>query len=265
MKWTRHSGKWTYLSLGWQATRIVVSLVPSPHMVGIGPAGIVSVSSPQGDVEEEVDPSDDGPRRRGDIRDLRVIGGRVYAAGMSRQVYRREASGQWSRQDGGVVTPKGTMGVSGFNAIDGLEETDIYAVGFNGEIWRRTNQIWSQIESPSNLVLHRVCFVRPDLIYACGQQGVLLRGNGNAWAAIQHDTTRDDFWGMEWYRNRLYLACDSGLYVLSDSGTLEPVDTHAELAPTVRHLHAADGVLCSSGPKHVLWTEDGVKWHDITP
>ena len=34
---------------------------------------------------------------------------------------------------------------------------------------------------------------------------------------------------------------------------------------TTMHLHANDGVLWSTGPKTTAWTEDGVKWNDITP
>jgi hypothetical protein len=35
--------------------------------------------------------------------------------------------------------------------------------------------------------------------------------------------------------------------------------------PSFGSLHANDGILLSVGRKLVCWTDDGKKWHDITP
>lgn len=264
MKWVRAEKKWYAHDLDWHATRICAPAKPSPHLIAVGPSGIVYAASPSSSAEEEIDPTDDGPRRRGDIRDLRIIDDEVYAAGMGRQVYRRTGANQWTREDAGVVQQRGVIAVSGFNAIDGLSKNDVYAVGFGGEIWRRLNRQWRQIDSPTNVVLHRVRAVEPNLVYACGQGGVLLRGHGDQWDRIDHDATEEDLWGMEWYRERLYVAGDDGLFRLEPGDRLARVNAR-NAAATYRHLHAADGVLLSSAPKSVLYTEDGSRWNDITP
>ena len=267
LKWTRTDRKWYSFDLSWHATRICVLHKPELQVIAVGPDGIVAVGSTAGVTEEEIDNSDDGPKRRGDIRDLRIIGKHAYVAGMSRQVYRREGPNIWTRQDAGVVQPLGTFEVAGINSIDGLSEMDIYAVGFGGEIWRFVRNKWRQIDSPTNLVLHRVRVIANtnNLVFACGQEGTLLRGHGDTWEHVEHDTTSEDLWGMEWFNDELYVACDEGLFVLSDTDTLEKIDMSLGAEWTCRHLHANDGVMWSFGPKHICWTEDAKKWNDVTP
>ncbi|WP_263362923.1 beta propeller repeat protein [Flavobacterium collinsii] len=139
---------------------------------------------------------------------------------------------------------------SGCNSVDGLKEASVYAVGFNGEIWHRQQGIWQSIDSPINLALHQVKVVREDLVFACGQLGTLLRSNGEHWEVIKHDVSTDDFWELEWFGERLYVATESGLFWLESTDDLQPVDMGITSAPTCQHLHAVDGVLLSSGPRN---------------
>lgn len=144
--------------------------------------------------EGPIDPKPTGPSVHGVIRDLRIIGANVYAAGMRRQVYRRERDHQWVHIDRGVVQEPLLTTIAGFNSIDGIGEKELYAAGFGGEIWTRQNDVWKQINSPTNLILNKVLVV-DKTVYICGQRGVL--------------------WSV--------------------------------------------------GRKHVLWTDDGRKWTDVTP
>jgi len=265
MKWNEADQEWSYFDLDWIATRLWVMFEPNIQLFATGPAGIVSVVTAQDDNEEMIDDSPEGPCGHGDIRDLRLIGEHLYVTGMGRQVYRRDGLNKWSRQDMGLVQPLGTLEVSGLNAIDGLNESDIYAVGFGGEIWRYKENKWCQNDSPTNLVLHCVRVIRSDLVYASGQAGILLRGYGNIWESIEHDATDEDLWGMEWFNGKLYVTCDDGLFVLTDSDKLKKADMGLGDSWTCRHLHANDGVMWSFGPKHLAWTEDGKKWIDVTP
>ena len=159
--------------------------------------------------------------------------------------------------------PKGRSVVSGFNSIDGLGEDDIYAVGYGGEIWRRVNNTWRQLESPTNVILHRVRVVKKKLAYASGQKGVLLRGVGDSWQEIRHDSTQDNLWGLEWFKGTLYMASEDTLYRLNDDDDLDVVDMQG--IDTCGHLHANDGVMWSFGTKNIAWSEDAVNWNDVTP
>ncbi|KHL56872.1 hypothetical protein [Xanthomonas cannabis] len=265
LKWDRSQSRWFAFNLEWQAIQLSAPEDPEVMVLAVGANGLVSVSTVAGPTEESVDTSANGPARRGPIRDLQIIGGTAYVAGMGRQVYRREQAGNWTRQDDGMVLARGQIQLCGFNSIGGMSETLIYAVGFNGEIWKCSNGQWLQQDSPTTLVLHKVKVVREDLVFACGQQGILLRNTGGGWKTIAQDVTTDDLWGMEWFQQELYVACDRGLFKLDNTGRLVEVDMRLSPKPSCRHLHANDGVLWSCGPKHVTWTEDGQTWVDVTP
>jgi hypothetical protein len=161
-----------------------------------------------------------------------------------------------------VVKALDSFELVGFNAIDGVSEDDIFAVGFGGEIWRRKQGTWKIMDSPTNVVLTALRVVTPDLVFACGQQGTLLRARGGNWEVIAHGTTEQDFWGIEWYRDRLYVASADALYVLDENDDLQKVKLNLKGKFTFSHLHQNDGVLLSVGPKHVLYTEDGSTWID---
>ena len=196
MKWTQEEGKWAQFDLEWSATRLWIFLKPEPQLFATGPEGRVCILTPEGSTEEIIDSSDEGPTGRGPIRDLRGIGKSLFACGMGRQVYRRAGKDRWVRADNGTLVAPGKIVLAGFNSMDGLDESDFYAVGFEGEIWRRVNEKWRQLESPTNVILHQVRVVKKNLVYACGQKGVLLVGKGDEWTEIKHTATEDDLWGI---------------------------------------------------------------------
>jgi hypothetical protein len=236
---------------------------PHKQLVIMGAGGYVAVVTGGTVTEEMVDESVEGPRGRGNIRDMRLIGGHLYAAGMNRQVYRREGPQRWVHCDRGVVQPLGNLTVSGFSAIDGLTESDIYAAGFNGEIWHYDGKSWQQFDSPTNVLLHRIRVVGADLAFASGQLGVLLQGSRQGWRPIEHDVTTEDLWGMEWFDGHLYVAGDEAIYRV-EGDQLKVVDTGLGTSFTYRHLHANAGAMWSFGPKHIAKT-DGKMWMDVTP
>jgi hypothetical protein len=147
--------------------------------------------------------------------------------------------------------------------MDGLDESDIYAVGFEGEIWRRVSEKWRQLESPTNVILHQVRMVKKNLAYACGQKGVLLVGKGDEWTEIKHTATEDDLWGMQLFNDTLYVASDDGIFALDKNSDLNAVSVKG--IKTFGYLHANEGVMWSFGLKDLIWTDDGKKWHDETP
>ena len=264
MKWVRSENKWYSFDFDWFATSLSVVLTPELQVFAAGPDGRVMVGTIHGEQQEKIDPSEDGPDVHGDIRDLRIIGKHLYLVGMGRQVYRRE-SGKWVRRDAGVLQTPDLDEVKGFNAIDGLSEDDIYAVGWDGEIWHLKKGTWRQIESPTNVILNGVRVIKKNLAFACGQNGILLRGYGDTWDVVEQDGTDDQIWDLEWFKDTLYLATDDAIYQLLPDDTLEPVDMRLGDEVTCGSLHAKDGVLLSVGTKHVCFTEDGVNWQDADP
>jgi hypothetical protein len=265
MKWERSGPKWSAFSVDFRQVRIVTIQQPDGlYLFTIGPQGDVSAGHLQSGWEEEVDPGPEGPTGRGDIVDLRVIEGKVYCAGMSRQVYQRVGKNDWKHIDAGVVLPLGDISVAGFNSIDGAGKL-LIAVGYNGEIWCRKGTRWTQMSSPTNAILHWIRVLEPDHAFCSGQKGVLLEWDGNLWKAIDLGDMEEDIWSIEWFKGHLYMAADERLLRLSSSYKLEEVKGVPDKNSETLELHANDGVLLATGSKHVWITEDGKKWHDITP
>ena len=262
LEWTGEAG-WSHRELVLTARGMAFADRGRQDLLVMGEAGHVLMISGREIVEERLDPSLEGPRGRGNVRGVRLIGDHVYAVGMGRQVYRRDGPGIWSHCDTDVVRPVGALDITGFSAIDGLVESDLFAVGMGGEIWTRDDRGWRPVDSPTNVILQCVRAVAPGLVYACGQQGVLLRGSPEGWEPVAHSSTRDDLWGMEWFEDRLYVASSKAIFRL-DGDDLHRVDTGLGDSFTYGELHAGEGAMWSFGAMNIART-DGRAWMDSTP
>jgi len=226
--------------------------------------GSVHKATPRGFAWEHVDQSPFGPNSLRNMTCMRPIGRSVYAAGMARMVYRRWPGGHWERFDHGMRKSDAESDVNGFLAIDGCDEENIYCVGFKGEMWWFNGKKWSRIDSLTNLKLEQVRCVAPDLVYACGGSGVILQGAKSQWRVIEQIETTETFWGLEWYREAIWLADHSNIWRLTKDGALQRIDMGLNEAPTTRRLHAGDGVLWSVGD-HDLIVFDGSLWTKLSP
>src|SRR5689334_10453439 len=96
-KW---SGSWMHWKVGWACiSNVSGDLEEKRTVLTLGLGGRVHVANAKGFAEEHIDPSKDGPEYQGMMRDIRIIGEHAYAAGMGRQVYRREGKNKWKRID----------------------------------------------------------------------------------------------------------------------------------------------------------------------
>jgi hypothetical protein len=257
------AGKWTWFKLPWIATRMCLTGEKYGTLAITGPAGFIYQVRGNEAREEAIDILGGGPDVLGPLRDMRSIGSRIYVVGMSRQVYKREDSGLWIRCDDGVVQSNPTLDTAGLNAIDGLNDDELVAVGYGGEIWRRVRGRWDPIQSPTNVVLNQVRVTENGVAYACGQKGVLLRGSGANWEVIEHGVTQSELWDIAWFSGKVYVSCDTALYVLENK-TLRKVELGLGDGRSHRYLDTGFGALWSFGVNHVAWT-GGEDWYDATP
>jgi hypothetical protein len=262
MEWNEGTG-WTSFSVPLSAISLHQSLAPPHELFVMGTGGFVRVIADGTQTEEMVDLSDEGPRYRGNIRAMRQVGDHLYAVGMSRQVYRREGRGRWLHDDAGMIVPLGSVEVVGLNCIDGPDESEIYAAGFDGEIWWRHEGRWRRVDSPTNMILREIRTIKPDLIYMCGQMGIVLKGYRDTWDVIAQDESVDNFWGMAWFRDHLYVASHTAIYRLRNE-KLVRIKTGLRPKPTFGRLHATNGALWSFGPDRVVMY-DRKSWTDHTP
>lgn len=238
---------------------------PSPHLLAVGLEGDVAVIESTTLHRSLLDDSDNGPSGRGDIRSLSYVCDEVYAVGMQRQVYKRIHSSdllnpKWEHLETGISwTPEDT---AGFNDISGFSSEELYAVGWRGEMQICESGQWQIIESLTNVKLERVLAAPNGKVYAAGIRGVVVSGRGNSFEVLFQTATEDSIWGMCWAFETLWMVTANTLYRLADDD-LEAVDPGIDETMTYRCLTEADGRLWSTGANHVIYTDDGVEWHQV--
>ena len=215
--------------------------------------GKVISSSSKGRFEEIIPDAGTGPGKFGYLSDIRFINGRLYAVGVGRQAYRRD-NAQWVRFDGEIRLKSTKVG---FRAIDGLSEDSIHAVGYDGAIWYFDGRAWKEAHSPTNQTLEAVRVASPGLCYVCGKSGVVLRGYRDSWELMKSDV-RENFWGIESFKNHIYLATTSGLFIIN-GGSLQKMDLERKVEG--RKLYS-NGDEMWSMEHHEIWIFDGKSWRE---
>lgn len=257
---TLDGGNWGAGTVPWLACSGTVCHVPAERYVVLGTDGSVRTSG-GGVIKEEapIASCTVDPKKRGPLREIRGIAkGRAYAVGTCRQAYVRDGEDQWRCIDQSAQGGDTPITDTSFESIDGFSEQEIYTVGWEGEIWKYDGSVFTQQNSPTNLALYKVRCAPDGFAYACGQLGTLLRGRNDRWEVIDHESTREDLWGMEYFDGQLYVSSTHFVYRL-EGDTLKPVDFGDDAPRTCYHLSAADGIMWSIGPKDVM-EFDGSNW-----
>lgn len=262
LRWSQQ--KWVQNSWD-EATVSLVSIHDgTPKLLAIAASGYVKIFLMPGFAEESVDSGSDGPAATLPLRTARSIGGRVFAAGMARQVYLRGSDGAWRRIDQGVFVPRSERKQSvGFLAIDGTSAESVVAVGYKGEIWHFDGTRWSQQDSPTNLALTTLRVASSGDFVIAGLAGTILRGDRGRWRAIEQKVTKDDFWGSAVFRGAIYLATRSSVYRM-DGDQLEKVSWELPVSTTAGELDSNDEYIWSAGSKHLARSADGIRWELIS-
>jgi len=176
---------------------------------------------------------------------VRAISGKAFIAGTLRTVFCREGPNHWICLSGNDLMlrdeKKRQRRDFGFNDIGGFELNDIYACGNGGDLCHYDGKQWNAIDCPTNKKLISLHCAPNGTVYIGGQDGLLIEGRDDRWQIIGRDTrgfTTDGsreqagmgatIKDMVWYRDRLYLATDQGVY--------EYVDGHIQRTPGVNGL-----------------------------
>jgi hypothetical protein len=234
----------------WTTAGMGVVARPTQRLIIVGEEGEVFTYVGGVDGEESIRPQ---PTM---IRGLAIVDGLAVACGMKREVFVRFGENQW-QSISAPAPPEGEN--AGFEAVCGKSVEDLYAVGWNGEIWHRKGQEWLPQESSTNLILTAACLGPDGLVYACGQNGTLIKGREGAWELIDLGDFADDFWDVHTFDGRLLLSTMKEVLELVE-GSLVPVDFGPEDRPgTCLGLTSAEGHLWSVGSADVFHF-DGSSW-----
>lgn len=257
--WT---GEWQRFDVEWPVVALCFTDQPEPMLLCLGEKGQVKLAKKDGFESEEIDSSENGPAYFGALRDMRKIGEHIYVVGMRRQVFRRSEMGDvWKRIDKRVLVEKSEDSYAGFNSVDGFNEKDIYAVGWMGEIWRYDGEVWHECVSPTNVKLQAVKCAPDGFVYCVGQSGVILKGRNDEWEIINQSLTKDQFWCVEWFKDKSWLSTKNELFVL-ENDELQKIKIFDEQPQSFGWLHANDGVMWSVGNGHIFTTNDGKQWDE---
>lgn len=248
-------GEWAnVINVKWDSTALAVARQPEEKLVFIGEDGQVCTYVGGKSGKESLKPK---PLL---IRRAKAIDGHVYACGMGREVYKRTGENQWIQIN--ALAPKEEER-TGFEAIDGFSESELYAVGWRGEIWHFDGSVWAAYPGITNLVLTSVCCAGDGFVYVVGQRGLFIKGRHDAWEVVDFDNDfSSDFWDVHWFNDKLYLTTMTGLYVF-ENGALNEVDVDDMLNTSFYRLASAEGVLWSIGSSDIL-SFDGKQWHRYT-
>jgi hypothetical protein len=233
----------------WSAVAVGVAKKPAEKMVAVGEDGdvFIYVGGKAGDEKIQPNPVC--------LRGIGAVDGFAIACGMYRQVYKRIDEAVWTAMHAQAPPPGEN---AGFEAIAGFSGSEIYAVGWNGEIWEWDGTQWLNRTSPTNLILTGVCCAGDAKVYVCGQHGTLLRGRHDIWEVVDLENFPEDFWDVHWFKDSLYLATMTSLYTYTAAG-LAPVAFGADQPATCYRLTDAQGVLWSVGSSDIF-SFDGAQW-----
>ncbi|MDJ0763062.1 MAG: hypothetical protein QNJ97_08755 [Myxococcota bacterium] len=258
MMWNGRTRRWHHYTLGWTAIRIACT---EKQMFALSASGQVLRANARGVKEEQIE-AQTAVGQFKDLRDLTVIGDRVYAAGRGGCVYRDDNADRWVDLQADETTDRDLA----VNAISGTSGSHIIAVGDKGHIWAFDGQGFERVESPTTVDLSAVV-VSPqgESAIAAGNDGVVLRLDDSGWHTAHQDPSKGTLTGLTLFKNRCYAASPSAIYALNDRDELELIDVAHAPGWTFGYLHSNDGIMWSFGKRHLFWTEDGQTWHNQTP
>jgi len=244
-------GKWKFADLD-DAVLSVACLQKERLTFFMGHNGKIFVTG-RGKIEKEILPVTD---KLGTLLRIRNIAEKIYVCGMSGQVYRRDENA-WIEIDQGI---RGLAGID-FEDIGGSSAEDIYAVGMPGIVYHFNGRQWRKLDFPTNRPLSGVKCVSKDEVYVCGNNGNLFRGSRDQWEFIGDKKIKSNFWAVEEFQNKIYVAYGAGLFV-HDAAGLSKLDFADKGEIDGHRLHANGGVLWSFGINNVFCF-DGSTWQRV--
>jgi photosystem II stability/assembly factor-like uncharacterized protein len=249
---------------------VTVDAGPAAHArasVLVGMTGEVFTINDQGKTSvERIATGKNAPNRLRTLHEVRAIGASFYVVGMRRQVFRRNITGgAWQKIDEGVFVPDSSRTIAGFLSVDGFGESEIYAVGYSGEIWLYDGKKWRQIDSPTNARLESVRCIDDREVLICGESGLILRGRGDSWSEVPQDETEEDLLSLAWLGDSAYFATEDGTVLTLKSNRIQALNikTSKSDEPTTGVLDSNGKRLLSIGESDIL-VFDGKRWQSVS-
>jgi hypothetical protein len=253
---TCRDGKWLGAEIGERLISCTRTGVSSYSFIAIAESGRELIIGDGGVRQELVATGPHSPTANGPLTAVKCWNNDIiFSVGTARQVYRKASVDSWERCDQSCKSKnKWERASSSFLDIDGYSLDEVYAVGWDGEIWMFDGASWKRMNSPVKLALHSVCCAPDGTVYACGQSGALLRGRRSDWTVMGRCGPDEGLRSICCHEGRIYVSSTNIIYVLNGD-TLAPC-ADAPIGSTGK-LRSANGVLMSVGLKDVALFHSG--------
>jgi len=206
--------------------------------------------------EEQIDPGNMPMTQR-----IKCINDYAYSVGGARSIYKRVDLGQWVKLDSGFPEEEATS-EQGFEDMDAFSESDMYAVGGDGDIWHYDGTIWMQEGFPSNMQLNTVTCAGDGYVYVSGMGGTLWRGRNSTWERLYLGNYTIPWNDVLWFEDKLWLASDYMLRIWNGKELVPVTDDKGQELNYSGHMDAYDGLLVVAGSNRVMAYQNG-KWRAL--
>ena len=244
---------------------VAIQSRPKPHSVTVDYQGRLWAQGSGILGYEELDFDLDKGPQRGGVGKVKTIGENVYGVGARRSVCKRVNVGEWVPVWDGLPVPTvrdaSEFNHYGFRDIDGFNESDIYAVGGEGDVWHFNGTSWRQLAFPSKLELTNVCCGGDGHVYISDRWGETYQGRAGAWQKVSDSCSSSRFQDVVWYQGELWASSQRGVWCLKETGFETPDLPDFALSSTGA-MSAAHGMLLLAG-----WYQaslfDGREWTSL--
>jgi hypothetical protein len=192
---------------------------------------------------------------------LKCIDGWAYAVGSFRDIYKRVDIGRWEPVMNffpELTSEQIRNGFFGFEDLDGPNESNMYAVGGHGDVWRYDGTRWHQCDFPSNEQLNTVTVSPTGEVFISGEGGNLWVGEKNHWKKVASGASSVLFNDSVWFNNQLWL-CSGYQLKIWDGKELKRPEHNGELITYNGHMDAYDGLLVVAS-NYEVHAFDGENW-----
>lgn len=233
---------------------------PNERWVFISDPGEVYVVG-QGDDDDEK-PIIRSPRKY--FTALKCIdGGYVYAVGLGRKVYKRIQPNNWIQLNtDSMASPKaGNFSTIGFSDIDGFSESEIYACGGVGDLWKFNGNTWNSVNLPTNVNLEKICCASNGMVYITTNANLLLIGRDNKWKVKEQDVSDYILEQIVCYKDKVLISSHEKIFEIKNDELVE-ANLSIPAMDSYAHVATGDGILVVAGI-HSACLYNGKDWEKI--
>ena len=175
-----------------------------------------------------------------------IANGYAYAAGLQRNVYQRVEVNKWLQISGILPFRESDADAVSFSDIDGFSESDIYACGEKGDLWRFDGSIWTKEDVPTDSNFEKICCAWDGQVYITTDAFELVIGRRASWTVYEQDIPDDTLEEIVSFGNRVLVSTDDNIYEVK-KGNLVRTEFEPPEMDSYAHMAVGEGVLAVAG------------------